>query len=115
MKKFVCTVTRVDKFTIALDENKMNASWLENFKNNFYDIEDLKGHADMIAQYRARFGHECIEGYGIPLENGKPPIGVSEEDRRIFDAINIHVVSEDNNCEVEVKEIGKVEKDNNER
>ncbi|HHT7156162.1 hypothetical protein P4388_25170 [Bacillus thuringiensis] len=27
----------------------MDASWFENFKNNFYDIEDLKGHAEMIA------------------------------------------------------------------
>ncbi|HFU7090115.1 TPA: hypothetical protein ACGN8S_005269 [Bacillus cereus] len=105
MKKFACTVTRVDKFVIELDESKMNASWLENFKNNFYNIEDLKGHADMIAQYRARFSHECIEGYGIPLESGNPPIGVANDDWRIFDAINIQVVSEDNDCEVEVKEI----------
>ncbi|MBV6681469.1 hypothetical protein [Bacillus thuringiensis] len=105
MKKFVCTVTRVDKFTIALDENKMDASWFENFKNNFYDIEDLKRHAEMIAQYRARFGDECIKGYGIPLEKGNPPIGVSEDGWRVFDAIHIHVISEDNDCEVEIKEI----------
>ncbi|HDR6319127.1 TPA: hypothetical protein QCU53_006094, partial [Bacillus thuringiensis] len=105
MKKFECTVTRVDSFVIEIDESKMDATWLENFKNNFYSIEDLKGHADMIAQYRARFGHECIEGYGIPLENGKPPIGVAKDDWRIFDAINIQVISEDDDCEVEVKEI----------
>ncbi|MEH6891891.1 hypothetical protein V7024_19815 [Bacillus sp. JJ864] len=105
MKKFECRVTRVDKFVIEIDESKMDASWLENFKNNFYNIEDLKGHADMIAQYRARFGHECIEGYGIPLESGKLPIGVAKDDWRIFDAINIQVVSEDNDCEVEVEEI----------
>ncbi|HDX9549366.1 TPA: hypothetical protein ROX86_001859 [Bacillus thuringiensis] len=105
MKKFECTVTRVDSFFIEIDESKMDVTWLENFKNNFYSIEDLKGHADMIAQYRARFGHECIEGYGIPLENGKPPIGVAKDDWRIFDAINIQVISEDDDCEVEVKEI----------
>lgn len=104
MKRFECTVTRVDKFVIEIDESKMDATWLENFKNNFYSIEDLRGHADMIAQYRARFGHECIEGYGIPLESGKPPIGVAKDDWRIFDAINIEVVSEDNDCDVEVKE-----------
>jgi hypothetical protein len=105
MKKFECMVTRVDKFVIELDENKMDASWLENFKNSFYNIDDLKGHADMIAQYRARFGHECIEGYGIPLEDGKPPIGIAKDDWRIFDAVNIQVISEDDDCEVGVKEI----------
>ncbi|MFV1455481.1 hypothetical protein [Bacillus mycoides] len=36
MKRFECTVTRVDKFVIELDENKMNESWLENFKNNLF-------------------------------------------------------------------------------
>ncbi|PFO74181.1 hypothetical protein COJ86_08160 [Bacillus cereus] len=101
MKRFECTVTGVDKFIIELDENKMNASWLENFKNNFYSIEDFKDRADMIARYRARFG----EAYSNPLESGKPPIGVFKDDWRIFDDINIEVISEDDNCEVEVKEI----------
>ena len=64
----------------------------------FYDFDNLKEHAEHIAQFRARFGERFIEGYGHPLVNGKEPYGRDGFD--VEKGININVVSEDNDCDV---------------
>lgn len=104
MKKFECTVTREDKYIIELDENILDEEWMAHFRRYFYDCHNLNEHAEHIAQFRARFGdHNFIEGYGVPLVNGKKPIFADENS--INKAINIIIVSEDEDCEVEVEEI----------
>lgn len=100
MKKFECRVECVDKFTVEFDEEVCNEEWMAAFRESFYDFHTLKEHAAHIAQFRARFGGGFIEGYGIPLENGEAPLWVNEKD--VNHAINIKVISEDENILVEV-------------
>jgi hypothetical protein len=106
MKKFECTVTREDKFIIEFDEDIINEEWMEEFRESFYNFHTLKEHAEHIAQFKARFGeHDFIEGYGVPLVNGKIPCFA--HDGSIEKGINIQIVSEDEECEVEVVEINE--------
>ncbi|MDX8366797.1 hypothetical protein [Cytobacillus sp. IB215665] len=67
---------------------------------HFYTLEE---HAEHIAQIRARFGSKFIEGYGVPLENGKAPYWA--DDKVVNRAINIKNISEDDDIETDVYEI----------
>ena len=100
MEKFECRVERVDKFIVEFDEEICNEEWMAAFREVFYNFHSLEEHAEHIAQFRARFGQRFIEGYGIPLENGEAPLWVNEKD--VNHAINIKVISEDENILVEV-------------
>lgn len=106
MKKFKCFVTREDEYIIELDENVINEEWMKDFRDYFYSFDTLEEHAEHIAQFRARFGdHSFIEGYGVPLVNGKDPRWVMADDDSLQKAINIKVISEDQNCDIEVEEV----------
>jgi hypothetical protein len=108
MKRYECTVTREDKYIIEFDENVINEEFMEEFRQCFYNYKTLADHAKNIAQLRARFPDDSfIEGYGRVKVNGSVPFFFGEERGRedCEDAINIKVVSEDRNCDVEVKEI----------
>jgi len=100
MKEFNCEVERRDEFRVEIDEKVLNEEWMKSFREVFYDLYTLEEHAEHIAQFRARFGSRFIEGYGIPLENGKKPWYADERD--VNRAINIVTISEDDNCEVTV-------------
>jgi len=57
-----------------------------------------------LAQFRARFSEiNFIEGYRVPLIDGKLPLFSDKND--IEEGINIIIVSEDEDCEVDVEEI----------
>jgi len=108
MKKFECTVTREDKYLIEIDESVLNKEFMEDFNKHFYKFKDLADHAKYIAQFRARFPDTSfIEGYGEVKVNGEVPFSfgavTSREDYE--DAINIKIISEDQYCEVDVKEL----------
>jgi len=103
MVGYACTVERTDKFVVEFDETVINEEWMANFREFMYDFYSLEEHADHIAQHRARFGTCFVEGYGVPLENGKAPFGVKES--HVNHAINIKIISYDNfhNMYVDVK------------
>lgn len=103
MRKFEVTVTREDKYTIEIDESKFDDQWIEEWKKVYYDFHSLEEHAEHIAQYRARFQQEFIEGYGAPLVNGKEP--TFSDVKNIEKGINIKIVSEDEDIETDVYEI----------
>lgn len=106
MKRFKCTVERTDEYIIEFDENIYDERWIEDFKRYFYDFDDLKEHAEHIAQFRARFGdHSFIEGYGIPLVNGKVHWSVKDKEKNKEIGINIKIISEDDDCYVDVEEL----------
>lgn len=100
MKSFQCSVERVDKYTVEFDESVINEEWMEHFRRYFYNFHTLEEHAEHIAQFRARFGKRHIEGYGVPLENGKAPYWAKENE--VNKAINIKVISEDDDIYVDV-------------
>lgn len=108
MKKFKCTVTRTDEYIIEFDEDVINEEWMSDFREYMCDYDTLEEHAENIAQFRARFGGEFIEGYGMPLINGKLPLSAQLSEqymKKVNNAINIKILSEDKDCEVEVEEI----------
>lgn len=100
MKKFDCVVERVDKYTVEMNEEVFNESWMADFRGFYYDFETLEEHAEHIAQFRARFGSRHIEGYGVPLENGKAPYWAKEDE--INKDINIIITSEDGDIDTYV-------------
>lgn len=103
MKKFRCTVTRVDEYVIELDETKMTPEWMAEFTQTMYDFETLDEHAKHLAQHRSRFPDQTFfEGYGVPRINGEVPYGAHKSE--VDPGINIRVISEDSDIEVEVEE-----------
>lgn len=103
MKKFKCSVTRTDEYEIEIDETVLDEEWMEDFRQYFYNYHEYDEHAEHIAQHRARFEMNFIEGYGIPLINGgRPPFA---EEKGLNKAININIISEDEDCSVDVEEI----------
>lgn len=102
MKRFKTTVTRTDEYIIEIDENILNEQWMEDFREHFYNFHTLEQHAEHIAQIRARTGEGFIEGYGNTMVNDQAPWWSKKNYEK---AINIKIVSEDQDCEVEVEEI----------
>ena len=64
MKKFNCVVTETKEYVIELDENILDEKFLSDFRESFYNFQDLEDHAKHLAQFQARFEDESfIEGY----------------------------------------------------
>lgn len=105
MKKFRCIVTRQDEYIIEIDENKIDEKWMKDFRGYMYDFRTLKEHAEHIAQHRARFGEDFIEGYGYPLVNGEVPFGAKIRGEKALDGINIKIIDEDDYPEVDIFEL----------
>lgn len=103
MRKFKCVITRIDEYEIEFDENIINDEWIKEYKQTFYPFDNLADHAEHISQHRARFQEDFIEGYGVPLVNGKIPYGADPQD--VEKGINIRIISEDDDCDIEVTEL----------
>jgi hypothetical protein len=103
MKEFEVEVTVKSKFKIQIDENVYDEKKMEEWRKFFFDIHDLDEHAAHIAQHKARHKDRFIEGYGVPLVDGKvPPFTQPEE--LVNRDINIVVEYEDE-VETEVNEV----------
>ncbi|MEG2289070.1 MAG: hypothetical protein RSA29_04510 [Clostridium sp.] len=105
MKKFKCTVTRVDEYEIEIDENVIDQKWLEDFRKHMYKFSNYEEHAEHLAQLRARFGESFYEGYGNINIDGCKPCFLNEEQDQYEKAININVIDEDNECDVEIEKL----------
>lgn len=103
MKIFECEVERTDKYIIEIDETKFNKEEMEHFKKYFADFDTYEEHAEHIAQFRAKFGERYMDGYGHVLVDGETPLFCSND--QVNTAINIKVVSEEDECSVWVREI----------
>lgn len=109
-KKFKVTVIREDQYEIEFDETVFDEEFIQHFKKYFYDFDNLKDHAEHIAQFRARFGERFIDGYGLPLVNGKIPSTAhmnEDELKYVNHGLNINIISEDDlDClEIEAEEV----------
>jgi hypothetical protein len=86
----------------------MTEQWMDDFRQVFYDFDDLEDHAKHIAQYKARFDSQDIEGYGNVLVNGRKAWNVEGENAN--KAVNIVVVDEDDDIMVdEVNQLYNIE------
>ena len=105
MRVFDCEVTRTDRYRIEIDETVINEAWMAEFRESFYQFHDLADHAKHLAQHQARFGSShWPEGYGMVKVDGKFPFS-RDPNAPKEEAINIVIVDEDNDCEVECKEV----------
>lgn len=110
MRKFKCTVTRVDEYEIEIDENILDDEFLKHYAEYFYDYETIEEHAENLAQYQARFGDAFMEGYGVIKKNGKIPYPYNQDkykdkvDENKL-GVNIKIISEDYDCDVETEEV----------
>ena len=89
-------------------KKKINEEWMKNFRSYMYKFYDYEDHAEHLAQLRARQGECFYEGYGYVSVNGERPLAVrlTEQNESSYEnGININVISEDEDCEVELKEV----------
>lgn len=105
MKKFKCNVTREYEYEIEFNENVWNENELNKWSEVFQDAADLNDLAEILAEYKTRYGKgEFIEGFGIPMINGKKPHVFGNPNPDIEESININIIEEDS-VYVEVEEI----------
>lgn len=102
MKRFECSVKRTNKYIIEFDEDIWSEETIAAFREVFFDFYFLEEHAEQVAQMRARFGNDFIEGYGIPTVNNKLPWHTKEAQNS---GVNIIIKSEDEDICVDVKKI----------
>ena len=75
MKKFTVEVTQT--IEVELDETKFDEAFMEEFRQSFFQFDEIQDHVEHLAQIHARGvieldGHkpEFIEGYGPQNEMG---------------------------------------------
>ena len=102
MKRYKVEVSLISEYEIIIDDEDMGEEFLNGYKESFNNIDTWQEHAEYIAERRAK-GDEFIEGYGIPLVNGKNPRW-DEDERSLEKSIDIRVIYE-NEAEVNSTEI----------
>ena len=103
MKKFRCTVTKETTMEIEIDESVWTEEEIAEWQKHFYEAEDLKAVVEHIATMKAEYEDgDFIEGFGIPMINGKKPYDFLNDDD-ITTSINICNQSVD--IDVDVDEI----------
>lgn len=109
MKTFNCKVTREYEYEIEVDERVWTKEELKNWSSVFTDIDNLQELAEYIASIFTNYNKgEFIEGFGIPMINGREPY-VREENREDINRnININIIT-DGELSVDSDEISEEE------
>ena len=103
MKKFRCTVTKETTMEIEIDESVWTEEEIAEWQKHFYEANDLKAVVGHVASMKAEYEDgDFIEGFGIPMINGKKPYDFLNDDD-ITTSINICNQSVD--IDVDVDEI----------
>lgn len=103
MKKFRCTVTKETTMEIEIDESVWTEEEIAEWQKHFYEANDLKTVVGHVASMKAEYEDgDFIEGFGIPMVNGKKPYDFLSDDD-ITTSINIYNQSVD--IDVDVDEI----------
>lgn len=105
MKKFKCIVTKEYEYEIEFDEKVWNEDALKDWSSYFTDVDDLQELAEILAKCKTDYGQgEFIEGFAIPMINGKKPHVFGERSTSIDESVNINVIYE-NDMDVYSKEV----------
>ena len=69
------TIEVVIAVKVTVDESKFTPEFMDEFKESFYQFDDLDDHMKHIAQMEARgiltgSANEFIEGYGLAMDMG---------------------------------------------
>lgn len=96
MRKFKCTVTKDYEYEIEFDETVWTEDELKDWSKHFYNVDGLQGLAEVLAEYKTTHDKgEFIEGFGIPMINGKKPYVFGNPNPDIEESININIIEED--------------------
>lgn len=102
MKKFKCTVTKTYDYEIEIDEKVWTEENIKGWASVFEDADTLEDIVAILAERKTRYDFgEYIEGFGVPMINGRKP-SVSMAGVEVSEDINI--ILEDEDCEVEIDE-----------
>lgn len=106
MKKFKCTVEKTYTYEIEFDETIWNEQALKDWSSVFTDVDDLSELAIILAKYKTTYeAGEFIEGFGIPMINGKEPfVWNALEKEGVNHNININII-EDGEMYVDCEEV----------
>lgn len=88
MKKFDIEMVRRDEVKVELDPEYFNEEWFEEFRQYFYDYFTLKDLAEHIVYNVVHNKETFIEGFGIPLRDGKRPYWI-KDDEEVNEHINV--------------------------
>ncbi|EOS7966762.1 hypothetical protein ACNZ61_003000 [Enterococcus hirae] len=86
--KFYIDVVRRDRVKVELDPEFFTEEWFENIRKYNYEFETLEECAQHIAFHVIHNESTYIEGFGIPLHNGKRPDWIKDEEK-VNEHINI--------------------------
>lgn len=103
MKKYKCTVTKETTMEIEIDESVWTDQEIEEWQKSFYEAINLDDIVKYIAKIKTEYEDgDFIEGFGIPLINGKKPYNYLK-DTDITTSINI--CNQSSYTDVEVVEV----------
>ena len=103
MKKFRCTVTKETTMEIEIDESVWTEEEIAEWQKHVDEAGDLQAVVERSATMKAEYEDgDFIEGFGIPMVNGKKPYDFLNDDD-ITTSINICNQSVD--IDVDVDEI----------
>ncbi|MCR1932625.1 hypothetical protein [Enterococcus gallinarum] len=88
MEKFEIELVRRDKVKVELDPEYFTEEWLEEFRQYFYDFFTLKECAEHIVYNVVHNNATEIEGFGIPLRDGKRPYWI-KDNQEVNEHINV--------------------------
>lgn len=103
MRTFKCTVTRETTMDIIIDDSVWTDDEIEEWSKHFQDADDLEELVERLAAMKVNHEDgEFLEGFGIPLIDGKKPYSYLK-DNDINESINI--CNQEESIDVDVEEI----------
>ncbi len=103
MKTFKCTVTRESIMNITIDDSVWTDKEIKEWSKHFQDVDDLEGLVEILASMKVNYEDgEFMEGFGIPLIDGKKPYSYLNDDQ-IENSISI--CNRERSIDVDVEEI----------
>lgn len=117
ISKFKAEITRVDTFEIIIDQKIWCTTAIKEWSNIFIDVKNVKELAAHLSQLIARQGTtEFYEGFGrikTTMKDGYPLTQFKKEennwipltDEDYCNGIVVRIISEDDDCQVEIKKI----------
>lgn len=99
MKKFKCIVTKETSMEVEIDDSIWTKEQIAEWQHYFYDAENIED----VVRHIARLKSECedgefIEGFGVPMINGKTVFHDLEEN-------DINICNQHSDISVEIDEI----------
>ena len=81
MKKFKCTITKETTMEIEIDDHAWTSESIKEWSDSFYNADNLSEVVEHLAIMKSEHEDgEFIEGFGIPMVNGKKPYTYLSDD-----------------------------------